>query len=80
MNRDLKSRTRDDGGGLMRTFSTDGNPREGSRREELLDVELMEKLKQGLSALTTLPAGSIFLTSAEFGDPFEEDAPNQTTA
>ncbi|KAL5482570.1 hypothetical protein ACEPAI_9164 [Sanghuangporus weigelae] len=46
--RDIKARRRDDGAKRSFVAATDVIPREGGRRDELVDVELMEKLKQEL--------------------------------
>lgn len=45
--RDIKARRRDDGSKKSFMTVADVMPREGGRREELVDVDLMEKLRQG---------------------------------
>ncbi|THH08890.1 hypothetical protein EW145_g2397 [Phellinidium pouzarii] len=83
--RDLKTRKRDDGGnrrGINIAQGVESN-RDGGRREDLVDVDLMERLKQGthislFAPSTTQYVGVILIFAtrdfldAEFGDPFDE--------
>ena len=79
--RDQKSRRRDDGG-LQRTHTQGdfslGGMREGNRRDDLLDVELMEELKQGI-VIPLIQSVRCFtdLGDVEFGDPFSTNASDQ---